>query len=92
MQRAAKALDIEINILEARAGTLEQTVRSAADRKPSALVLLGSPVLSAQFRKIAEATLADQVADYCSPSCVCPGRRPHGLRPRRRVVSPMSPD
>ncbi len=58
VEQAAKALDIEINILEARAGRLEQTVRSAADRKASALLLLGSPVLSAEFPKIAEATLA----------------------------------
>jgi putative ABC transport system substrate-binding protein len=58
VERAAKALDIEINIVEARAGSLDQTVRSAADRKPSALLLLGSPVLSAGFPKIAEATTA----------------------------------
>src|SRR5262252_5163231 len=57
VEQAAKALDIEINILEARAGRLEPTVRSAADRKTSALLLLGSPVLSAEFRKIAEATV-----------------------------------
>lgn len=58
VERAAKALGIEINILEARAGSLEQTVRSAADRKTSALLLLGSPVVSAEFPKIAEATAA----------------------------------
>jgi putative ABC transport system substrate-binding protein len=58
VERAAKALGIEINILEARAGSLEQTVRSAADRKTSALLLLGSPVVSAEFPKIAEATTA----------------------------------
>ena len=51
VERAAKALDIEINILEARAGSLEQTVRSAADRRAGALLLLGSPVLSADFRR-----------------------------------------
>jgi putative ABC transport system substrate-binding protein len=58
VERAAKALDIEINIIEARAGRLEQTARTAADRKVSALLLLGSPVLSAEFPKIAQATLA----------------------------------
>jgi putative ABC transport system substrate-binding protein len=58
VERAAKALGIEINILEARAGSLEQTVRSAADRKTSALLLLGSPVVAAEFPKIAEATTA----------------------------------
>ena len=57
VERAAKALGIEINILEARAGSLEQTVRSAADRKTSALLLLGSPV-AAEFPNIAEATTA----------------------------------
>ena len=58
VERAAKALGIEINIIEARAGSLEKTVRSAADRKASALLLLGSPVVSAEFPKIAEATTA----------------------------------
>jgi ABC-type uncharacterized transport system substrate-binding protein len=58
VERAAKALGIEINILEARAGGLDQTVRSAADRKTNALLLLGSPVVSAEFPKIAEATTA----------------------------------
>ena len=58
VEQAAKALGIEINIVEARAGSLEQTVRSAAGRKASALLLLGSPVLSADFPKIAEATTA----------------------------------
>jgi putative ABC transport system substrate-binding protein len=61
VERAAKALGIEINILEARAGSLEQTVRSAADRKTSALLLLGSPVVAAEFPKIAEATTAARV-------------------------------
>ena len=58
VEQAAKALGIEINILEARAGSLEQTVRSAADRKASALLLLGSPVVAAEFPKIARATTA----------------------------------
>jgi putative tryptophan/tyrosine transport system substrate-binding protein len=58
VERAAKALDIEINILEARAGSFEQTVRSAAHRKASALVLLGSPEVSAGFPEIARATTA----------------------------------
>ena len=58
VERAAKALDIEIIILEGRAGSLEQTVRSAVTRKASALIILGSPVIGAAFPKIAEATLA----------------------------------
>ena len=58
VERAAKALDIEISVLEARAGRLEQAVRAAESRKAGALLLLGSPVLSAEFTKIAEATLA----------------------------------
>jgi putative ABC transport system substrate-binding protein len=58
VERAAKALGIEIDILEARAGRLEQTVRSAADRKASALLLLGSPVVSSAFPKLAEVTTA----------------------------------
>jgi putative tryptophan/tyrosine transport system substrate-binding protein len=58
VERAAKALGIEINILEGRAGSLEQAVRSVADRKGSALLILGSPVLGAAFPKLAEATTA----------------------------------
>jgi putative tryptophan/tyrosine transport system substrate-binding protein len=58
VERAAKALGIEINILEARVGSLEQAVRSAVDGRASALLLLGSPVVSADFPKIAEATTA----------------------------------
>ncbi|HEX4840852.1 MAG TPA: ABC transporter substrate-binding protein [bacterium] len=58
VERAAKALGIEINILEARAGHIQQTVRSAADRKMSALLLLGSPEVSSEFPKTAEATTA----------------------------------
>ena len=58
VERAAKALGMEINIIEARAGSLEQTVRSAADRKTNALLLLGSPVVASEFPKIAEATTA----------------------------------
>jgi ABC-type uncharacterized transport system substrate-binding protein len=58
VERAAKAFGIEINILEARAGSLDQTVRSAVDRKTSALLLLGSPVVAAEFPNIAEATTA----------------------------------
>ena len=61
VERAAKTLGIEITILEARAGSLERTVRSAGDRKTSALVLLGSPVVSSEFPKIAEATTALRV-------------------------------
>jgi putative ABC transport system substrate-binding protein len=58
VERAARALGIEINIIEGRAGSLEQTVRSAGDRKVSALLLLGSPVVSSEFPKVAGATTA----------------------------------
>jgi ABC-type uncharacterized transport system substrate-binding protein len=58
VEQAAKALGIEIDILEARAGSLEHTIRAAVDRKENALLLLGSPVVSAEFPKIAEATTA----------------------------------
>ena len=58
LERAAKALELEVVVVEARAGRLEQAVRTAADRRASALVLLGSPVLSAGFATIAEAATA----------------------------------
>lgn len=58
VERAAKTLGAEITILEARAGRLEQTVRSAAGRKAGALLVLGSPLVAAEFPKIAEATTA----------------------------------
>ena len=61
VERAAKALDTEIDILAARAGSFEQTVRSAADRKASALVLLGSPEIASEFPKIAKAATAVQL-------------------------------
>ena len=61
VERAAKTLGVEVQILEARAGTLDQTVRSVTDRKTSALVLLGSPVISAGFPKIADATTANRL-------------------------------
>jgi len=58
VEQAAKALGIDINILEARAGGLQKTLRSAAESKASALLLLGSPVVAAEFPKVAEATTA----------------------------------
>jgi hypothetical protein len=58
VEQAAKALGIELQILEARASTLQQTARSAAEHKSSALLLLGSPVLAASFTKVAEVTTA----------------------------------
>jgi putative ABC transport system substrate-binding protein len=58
VEQAAKALGIDVNILEARAGSLQQTVRAAAESKASALLLLGSPVVSAEFPKVAQATTA----------------------------------
>ena len=57
-EQAARTLGIEMQIREARAGTLEQTVRSVAARRTRALVLLGSPVIAARFPKIADATTA----------------------------------
>jgi putative tryptophan/tyrosine transport system substrate-binding protein len=66
VERAAKTLDIEINIVEARAGSLEQTIRSAADRKASALLMLGSPEVSAEFPKIAKATIAARLPAIAS--------------------------
>jgi putative ABC transport system substrate-binding protein len=57
-EQAARALGIDIQIREVRAATLDQTVRSIAAGKAEALVLLGSPVISAGFPKIAEATTA----------------------------------
>jgi ABC-type uncharacterized transport system substrate-binding protein len=61
VEQAARALEIEINVVEARAGRLPQTVRSAAERKGSALLLLGSPMLAAGFATIAEAAAAARV-------------------------------
>jgi putative tryptophan/tyrosine transport system substrate-binding protein len=52
VERAAKTLDIEINIVEARGGSLEQTIRSAADRKASALLMLGRPRYLLSSRKL----------------------------------------
>jgi putative ABC transport system substrate-binding protein len=57
-EQAARTLGIAVHIREARAGTLEQTVRSVAAGKARALVLLGSPVISAGFPKIADAAAA----------------------------------
>jgi putative ABC transport system substrate-binding protein len=51
---AARTLGIEAQVREVRAGTLEQTVRSVADRKAHAIVLLGSPLIAAGYPKIAE--------------------------------------
>jgi putative ABC transport system substrate-binding protein len=61
VEQAAKALGIEMQIVEARAGSLDQAVRSAVERKATALVLLGSPVIAVEFPKIAEATKAYRV-------------------------------
>lgn len=61
VEQAAKALGIEIQILEARAETLERTVRTAADRKAGALLLLGSPMIAAGHRKIADAAAASRL-------------------------------
>ena len=55
VEQAAKTLDLEINIMEARARRLEQLVRSAAERRAGALLLLGSPVVSAEYPKVAQA-------------------------------------
>jgi putative tryptophan/tyrosine transport system substrate-binding protein len=61
VERAATAMGIEIKVLEARAGSLKQTIRFAADRKASALLLLGSPEVAAEFPTIAEATTATRL-------------------------------
>ena len=61
VERAAKALGIEIQVLEVRAETLERTVRTAADRKAGALVLLGSPVIAAGHGTIAAAAAASRL-------------------------------
>ena len=58
VEQAARALSMEINVVEARAGRLEQALRMAVDGKATALVLPGSPVLSAEFAKIAGAAAA----------------------------------
>jgi putative ABC transport system substrate-binding protein len=57
-EQAARTLGIDVHIREARAGSLEQTIRSVAAGKARALVLLGSPVISAGFPKIADAAAA----------------------------------
>jgi putative ABC transport system substrate-binding protein len=56
VEHAATALGMDFQVVEAQAGTLERTVRSVTDRKASALVLLGSPMLSAGFPTIAKAS------------------------------------
>jgi putative ABC transport system substrate-binding protein len=61
VQQASKALSVEVQILEAHAATLEQTVRAAADRKAGPLLLLGSPVISAGHRRIADAAAANRL-------------------------------
>ena len=61
VERAAKALGIEMQILEVRAETLERIVRTAADRKAGALLLLGSPVISAGHGTIAAAAAASRL-------------------------------
>jgi ABC-type uncharacterized transport system substrate-binding protein len=57
-EQAARTLGINVHIREARAGTLEQTVRSVAASRARALVLLGSPVVAAGFPKIADVAAA----------------------------------
>ena len=57
-EQAARILGLEVQIREAHARTLEQTIRSIAAGRARALVLLGSPVISAGFPKIADATTA----------------------------------
>jgi putative ABC transport system substrate-binding protein len=57
-EQAARTLGINVHIREARAGTLEQTVRSVAASRARALVLLGSPVVTAGFPKIADVAAA----------------------------------
>jgi putative ABC transport system substrate-binding protein len=61
VEGAARTLGIEVQIAEARAGTMDQAVRAAVDRKASALVVLGSPVIGAEFPKLAEVTTASRL-------------------------------
>jgi putative ABC transport system substrate-binding protein len=61
VEHAARALSIEIQVHEARAGRLEQTVRSVTDRKADALAVLGSPVISADFDRVADAATAGRI-------------------------------
>jgi putative ABC transport system substrate-binding protein len=63
VEHAAKTLGLETHIHEARAGTLQQTVGKAAGHKAGALVLLGSPVIGAGSR-----TIADAATKYRLPS------------------------
>jgi putative ABC transport system substrate-binding protein len=58
VEQAGRTLGIDIQLREVRAPTLERTVRSIAAGKTQALVLLGSPVISAGFPKIADITTA----------------------------------
>ena len=62
-EHAARTLGIEAQVREVRPGTLEQTVRSVANRKAHAVVLLGSPLIATGFPKIADVTTASPVAD-----------------------------
>ena len=57
-EQAARTLGINVQIREARADTLEQTVRSVAAGRARALVVLGSPVITAGFPKIADVAAA----------------------------------
>jgi putative ABC transport system substrate-binding protein len=57
-EQAARTLGIATQVREVRAGTLEQAVRSVADRKAQAVVLLGSPLIAGGFPKIADAATA----------------------------------
>ena len=57
-EQAARTLGIDVHIREARAGTLEQTVKSVASGRARALILLGSPVTTVGFTKIADTAAA----------------------------------
>src|SRR5262249_31823172 len=57
-EQAARTLGINVQVREARAGSLEQTVKSVGSGKGRALVLLGSPVITAGFPKIADTAAA----------------------------------
>jgi putative ABC transport system substrate-binding protein len=60
-EHAARTLGIEAQVREVRAGTLEQTVRSVANRKAHAVVLLGSPLIATGYPKIAEVATATRL-------------------------------
>jgi putative ABC transport system substrate-binding protein len=77
-EQAARALGIEMQIREARAGTLEQTVRSVASRRARACPA-GLPHDRCWLPEDCRRYHCRAVADHCPFSPVCSGGRPNGL-------------